>query len=140
MFSGLWYAIGVSGATGTFAEKRVIRDVDPAAVGDLLDHPPRATVAFVDRGVVDLLPVRVRCGADSYRFGVAADPSPDLAGREVVLVLDDGPFWFELRGISVRGVATRVDPPEPQATERLAWYAIAPRRVLAWDYGTIREE
>jgi hypothetical protein len=58
----------------------------------------------------------------------------------VVLVIDAGEYWFELRGLSVRGVATRVDSPGPAETVPLAWYAIEPRRVLAWDYGAIREE
>lgn len=114
------------------------RDVEPAALRDLLEHPARATVAFVDRGAVDLLPVRARGGAGRHRFGVAAGAAPDLEGREVVLVIDDGPYWFELRGISVRGVARRADA--PAEADPLAWYAIEPRRVLAWDYGTIREE
>ena len=116
------------------------RDVEPSAVRDLLDRPPRATVAFVDRDAVDLLPVRARCSAGAYLFGVPADASPDLKNREVVLLIDAGPYWFELRGISVRGVAERVDPPEHGEAGRFAWYAIAARRVLAWDYGAIREE
>jgi hypothetical protein len=120
--------------------KRVTRDVAVSAVHDLLDHPPRATVAFVDGGAVDLLPARARCSADTHRFGVLPDTAPDLDKREVVLVIDDGPYWFELRGISVRGVATRVEPPGDGGADHLVWYAIEPRRVLAWDYGSIRWE
>jgi hypothetical protein len=121
------------------AEPRITRDVEPAAVRDLLEHPPRTTVAFVDGDAVRLVPARAHVSADAYRFGVAAGAAVDLHDREVVLVIDDGQYWFELRGISVRGVATRVD--RGGGEERhLAWYAIAPRRVLAWDYGTVREE
>jgi hypothetical protein len=116
----------------------VTRDVDPAAVRDLVTHPPRATVAFAAGGRADLLPAKVSAAGERYLFGVAAGMAPDLAGAEVVLVIDDGPYWFELRGLSIRGVATRVAPPAGE-TARLVWHAITPRRVLAWDYGAIRE-
>ncbi len=89
---------------------------------------------------VELLPARARCDAGVHLFGVLLDAAPDLARREVLLDIDDGMYWFELRGISVRGVARRVDSPESGAARRLTWYAIEPRRVLAWDYGAIREE
>jgi hypothetical protein len=120
--------------------RRVTRDVQPSAVRDLLEHPPRATVAFVDGDAVNLLPVRARCTMGGYAFGLLADVSPGLANREVVLVIDDGPYWFELRGISVRGIAQRVEPPGSEETSRGTWYAIDPRRILAWDYGAIRQE
>ena len=127
----------VSDARESYA-KRVTRDVEVSAVRDLLEHPPRATVAFVDGGAVSLLPARARCSASKHLFGVSSATAPDLAGREVVLVIDDGSYWFEVRGISVRGIAARVEPPSGDGA--LVWYAIEPRRVLAWDYGAIRAE
>ena len=114
------------------------RDVEVSALRDLLDHPPRATVTFVDGGAVSLLPARARCSVTKYLFGISPAAAPNLADQEVVLVMDDGPYWFEARGISVRGIAAGVEP--PSGGDGLAWYAIAPRRVLAWDYGAIREE
>jgi hypothetical protein len=56
-----------------------------------------------------------------------------------VLVIDDGRYWFQLRGVSVRGIANRIDTPAGAAAQ-LAWYAVETRRVLAWDYGAVREE
>ncbi len=126
-------------ATEDVAERRVIRDVELSAVSDLLDQPQQATVAFVDHDTVELLPAQARCGADTYLFGLLA-ASHDLTSREVVLVIDAGPYWFQLRGVSIRGIAERAEPPEIGTGERLVWYAIEPRRILAWDYGTIREE
>jgi hypothetical protein len=116
------------------ARKRVTRDVAPSAMRRLLDDPPRASVAFVGGDAVELLPARTRSYGDVHEFGVLAEGAPDLEGREVVLLMDGGAYWFELRGVSVRGVATR------GATDRLRWYGAAPQRVLAWDYDTIREE
>ncbi len=130
----------MANAVGDAPAPRVTRDVEVSAVAALLQHPPRATVAFVERGAVDVLPARASCSADTYRFGVTAGVAPDLERREVVLVIDDGPYWFELRGISVRGVAEHSEPPDAGESRSLTWYTIHPRRVLAWDYGAIREE
>jgi len=119
---------------------QVTRDVEPSVLHDLLEKAPRATVAFVDHDEVDLLPARTGLLNGTYRFGVSADLAPDLENRDVVLVIDDGPYWFELRGVSVRGLAKRIDSQSPGSERPLAWYAIDARRVLAWDYGAIREE
>jgi hypothetical protein len=120
--------------------RRITRDVDPSAVRDLLDQPPRATVAFVEGGRAAVLPVRTEVDADRRLFAIAADTAPSLDQREVVLVVDDGPYWFELRGISLRGIASRVDSPAGASTAQLVWYALDARRVIAWDYGTVHEE
>ena len=105
----------------------VTRDTPPATLGDLIAGPPRATVTFVRDGEAEILPVRAQCTTVAYAFAADAD----LEGREVVLVLDDGPYWFELRGISVRGTSRGVAP---------GHWAIDARRIVAWDYGAIREE
>ncbi len=54
------------------------------------------------------------------------------------MTVDDGPYWFELRGISVRGVARRGEAPPSRPEAGLTWYALEPRRVLAWDYAALR--
>lgn len=125
--------------TDRSATPRVTRDVEPSTLKDLLEHAKRATVAFVDRDEAEILPVRARYDADTCRFGVLPEVAVDFENREVVLVIDDGPYFFELRGISVRGPARRIDRAEPVETNALAWYRIEPRRVLAWDYGAMRE-
>jgi len=48
----------------------------------------------------------------------------------VVLVVDDGPQWFRLRALTIRGTAV---PPGKGC------YRVEPRRVVAWDYGALRE-
>jgi hypothetical protein len=82
---------------------------------------------------VAIVPVRARFVGDQPLVRLPAG-GPDLAGREVVVLVDDGPWWFWLRGASFRGVARR-----DAEAEGVVWWAVAPRRVLAWDYGTIRE-
>lgn len=118
--------------------KRVTRDVETAAVRDLLDRAPRATLAFVEADEVEILPVRAGMSEGLHIFAVPIADAPDLRNREVVLVRDDGPYWFQLRGITARGIARRgVTPIEPSG-QHLIWYSIEPRRVLAWDYGSLR--
>ena len=121
-------------------DRRVVRDVSISALEDLVESPPRATVAFTEGGTADILPALACCTAGTYQFGVVSDTALDLDHREVVLVIDAGSnSWFKLRGFSVRGVAVRVQPPTSDGAD-LTWYAIEPRRILAWDYGAIREE
>jgi hypothetical protein len=91
-----------------------------------------------DHDEVDVLPVRARFHGDTCRFGVLPGGATDFENREVSLVIDDGMYWFELRGVSVRGMAAPHAAPAETAAAGLTWYAIEPRRVLAWDYGTIR--
>jgi hypothetical protein len=117
-------------------DPRITRDVEPSALRDLLENPPRATVAFVHDGAPAALPARFRSDGTRHLFAVGADDAPNLAGHEVVLVVDGGPYWFQLRGLSIRGVAASADA---DGSAGLAWYAVAPRRVIAWDYGTVHE-
>jgi hypothetical protein len=120
-------------------ERRITRDVEPSAVRDLLDRPPRATVAFVDGERVAVVPARLHVDGDRFVLGVDGGSAPDLTGREVVLVADDGPYWFELRGISIRGTAAPARASVPAHDPGLAWYAVDAHRVLGWDYATLRE-
>jgi hypothetical protein len=105
---------------------RTTRDVTPAEVADVVADPRRATVTFIDDGKPAIVPVRARREGDRWRFAAAA---PALDDHEVVLLLDDGDWWFELRGVSVRGVARR---------DGDGWYTVELRRVLAWSYGSLR--
>src|SRR5262245_27459016 len=105
--------------------KRASADVDLGHLRSLLQQPTRATVAFVRGGAIDALPVRARCSADAFLFGVARDAAPALTQAEVVLLLDGGSWWFELCGVSVRGIAAPAQTPE---ASELEWYTLAPTR------------
>src|SRR5436309_3115623 len=105
------------------AAQRITRDVEPSALRDLLDRPPRATVAFVAAGAADLLPARADVAGERSRFGVPAGRAPDLAGHGGVLVIDDGPYFSGLRGVSVRGIAAPADAPPGRNAPDLVWYA-----------------
>jgi hypothetical protein len=112
-----------------------MRDVDVTALGGLLARPPSASVAYATDAGAELVPARAVVGGDVYSFGVAPDAAGDLNGREVVLTIEDGAYWFELRGVAVRGTARRAGS---SPADGLVWYAIGASRVLAWDYGALR--
>ena len=111
----------------------VTRDVALDAVGDLLARPLRASVTYADENGVTIVPARARLVTHPPRIGLPA-AGPDLTGREVVVLVDDGSWWFRLRGASFRGLARR-----DAEAEGVVWWTITPTRVLAWDYGALRE-
>src|SRR5262249_27439220 len=108
-------------------------------VRDLLEHVPRACVSFVSDEGPQVELVTLVAKDDCYLVGMR----PDAASRpsveyEVVLLVDDGVQFFDLRAIYVRG---HVGP--PREVEGLAgdfvWFAVQPTRIAAWDYARMRE-
>jgi len=113
----------------------ITRDVEASAVADLALSPPRAALAASGDDGVILLPVRVTLEdpgdpASSPRIVHVGQGQPDLYDREVVVIADDGPQWFRLRSLTVRGTAKALEP---------CTFRVVPRRVVAWDYGSLRQ-
>lgn len=113
----------------------ITRDVDMSAVADLAVSPPRAALVAVGDDEILLLPVNVALEepadpASSTRIVQVNQGSADLADRRVVVIADDGPQWFRLRSLTVRGTAKSVGD---------CTYRVAPERIVAWDYGSLRE-
>jgi hypothetical protein len=114
--------------------KRITRAVTSDDLRDLLGRPVRAAIAYNDGGAVQTFPVSFRYRDGRFLF---ARP-PDAAineGNEAILLVDEGCYHAELRGISVRG-QVRGSPDEGASP---AWLEIAPQSVTAWDYGAMRE-
>ncbi|ULP42638.1 pyridoxamine 5'-phosphate oxidase family protein [Mycobacterium lentiflavum] len=112
----------------------ITRDVEVGAVADLALAPPRAALAAVIDNDIRLLPVAVALEepadpATSARIVRVTADSPDLGGCPVVVVADDGPQWFRLRALTVRGTADAAGDHT---------YRVVPERVTAWDYGALR--
>jgi hypothetical protein len=113
----------------------ITRDVEPAAIADLALVPPRTALATTVDGEIHVLPVSLRLEdqsdpALSPRIVRVPDGAPDMADRNVVVISDDGPQWFKLRSLSVRGTAISIGD---------CSYRITPKRFVAWDYGSLRE-
>ncbi len=112
----------------------ITRDVEAGAVADLALAPPRATLAVTFEDEIVVLPVRVSLDlpadpARSPRIVQVPNVSPNLADRNVVVVADDGPQWFRLRSLTVRGTAEAMGDHT---------YRVTPERIVAWDYGSLR--
>ena len=115
--------------------KRITRAVTPLDLRELLEDPPRATLAFVAKGAVQAIPVAFRWRDDRYFVGTPPEVTPP-AGRVKVLV-DDGRWYFELHGVWVRGFLAPCGPPL-SAPKNLAWFELEPEKVVAWHYGRMR--
>jgi Pyridoxamine 5'-phosphate oxidase len=112
----------------------ITRDVEASAVADLALAPPRAALSAVVDDVIHLMPISlsIQAPADpasSPRLVQVPEDAPDLADRNVVVIADDGPQWFRLRSLTIRGTAIA-------AGDRS--YHVTPMRVVAWDYGSLR--
>jgi len=121
--------------------RRLTRAVDPEDVRDLLERVPRANVAFNDAGAIAAAPVAFRFQAGRYWVGVSREgpgPAP-RPGDQVALLIDDGCYYFELRGIWIRGQALLAEQIPEGVCADLDWLQLLPDKVVAWDYGTLRE-
>lgn len=116
--------------------KRVTRSVRPEDLPDLLAKPPRATLAFVRDGAIQAIPVAFKFDAGRYLVGLPGDVEPPI-GR-VKLLVDDGPWYFDLRGFWARGALAPCDAPA-NAGDGQAWFELTPEKTAAWHYGSMRE-
>jgi hypothetical protein len=117
----------------TSPQTRVTRAVSPADLAGLLRVSRYATVAWAGSDGVAAEPAAFDFTAGTYRFGLVPGRFP--AGIEATLVVDAGRMYFDLRGVRVRGIATRV----PAASGPLEWFEVAPEREFAWHYGRMRD-
>lgn len=119
--------------------KRIIRDIDPAGARDLLERVPRACLAFADEHGPQAQPIVLVWQADRYFVGIPEQVSQRPApGQEVVLLVDEGVYFFDLRAIYVRGEVQPADAPQT-APGGQVWFEVLPTKTVAWDYGTLRE-
>ncbi|HEY5640021.1 MAG TPA: pyridoxamine 5'-phosphate oxidase family protein [Dehalococcoidia bacterium] len=114
-------------------EKAVTRAVRPEDISDLLGNPPRAAVATVRDGRAEAVPVEFRYASGRY-FVRAAERLE--AGPRTALLIDDGCYHAELRGISVRGHLAAPEKP-PSGLE--GFLEVVPERTSAWHYGAMRK-
>ncbi len=118
--------------------KRITRAVRPEDLADLLARPPRASLAFAGGRTVDAAPVAFRFEGGRYWVGLDAATAARVENERVALLVDEGCYHTELRGVSVRGRAVTGDGPPGQAAGGLAWLEVTPDKVTAWNYGAMR--
>ncbi len=119
--------------------KRVTRNIDPGCARDLLERVPRACFCFACDHGPQAQPIVLVWHDGRYLAGIPEDadrrPSP---GQEVVLLIDEGVHFFDLRAISIRGRVKPAEAPRDAPTGRM-WFEVVPLKTVAWDYGTLRE-
>jgi hypothetical protein len=112
----------------------ITRAVTPADLVDLLRAAQSATTAWERDGSVEAQPVAFRFAHGAYRIGVM--PGLLREGIEVAVLIDGGPWYFDLRGVRVRG---RLASCAGETAGELEWFDVKPEREVAWHYGRMRE-
>ncbi len=126
-------------AGSTQGMKAVTRDIDARHAQDLLERVPRACIAFAGQHGPECVPVRLVWRDGRYLVGIPGGISPRPAiGQEIVLLVDEGIHWYDLRAVYVRGHVTSADPPTG-APPRHMWLELAADKTVAWDYGRLRQ-
>lgn len=104
---------------------------------DLLESSRRACLSFVVDGGPWIEPVVFRHADGRYAVGLGEGGRQPQNGSEVVLLIDDGILFFELRAVYVRG---RVKPLSVEHREGMLWLEVEPGKVTSWNYGRMRVE
>jgi hypothetical protein len=119
--------------------KQATRNVDPESLRDLLKRVPRACIAVATDHGPQAQPIMFVWLDGRYLAGFPDDaacrPSAD---QEVVLLIDEGVHYFELRALYVRGRLEAREAPAGAPTGR-TWFEVLPTKAVAWDYGMLRE-
>jgi hypothetical protein len=119
--------------------KRISLNIDPAEARDLLERVPRACIAFTSDDGPRAEPVTLRFKDDRYLVGMPSITASHLSlHEEVVLLVDDGVQFFDLRAIYVRGHVRPLVGLRGLAGD-FSWFEVQPTRTVAWDYARIRE-
>lgn len=119
--------------------KPVTRDIDPDRAQDLLERVPRACLSFVNDHGPQAQPVGLQWHEGRFRISIPGDAEHQpFSGQEVVLLVDEGIYYFDLRAIYIRGQVRAIQAP-PDAPAGREWFELVPIKTVAWDYGTLRE-
>jgi len=118
--------------------KRITRDIDPVNAQDLLERVPRACLSFAGDHGPHARPIAFMWRDGRYLAGIpAADLQPSV-DQEVVLLVDEGVQFFDLRAIYIRGGVKPAETPAGAPADR-TWFEVIPLKTIAWDYGALRE-
>jgi hypothetical protein len=119
--------------------KRVTRNIDPESARDLLERVPRACISFACDDGPQAQPIVLVWHDDRYLAGIPenADRRP-VSGQEVVLLIDEGIYFFDLRAIYIRGQVKPTEAPRNAPADH-TWFEVVSLNTIAWDYGLLRE-
>lgn len=107
-------------------------------VRDLLASPPRCNVAWANGAAIEAAPAALRYVEGRWIIGMPEDGAMPRAGDVVKVMVDDGVWFFDLRGAWARGPASAAEAPAG-APPGLAWLEVTPEKTVAWHYATLHE-
>ena len=114
--------------------------MDPSRLDDLVARPPRAAITFVQGACVEAIPVALR--REGERIWIGVDPGvlpTSETSVPVVVLVDDGRYWFELRAITWRGHLVPGAAPATGLPTELRWFEFLAESSVSWDFGMLRE-
>lgn len=112
----------------------ISRNIDLDQARDLLERVPRACMTFAGSDGPVAQPVTFEWRAEHYRIGIPASAQLPADEQEIVLLIDEGVYFFDLRAIYIRGQIHHT-----QADAAHHWVELTPLKIAAWDYGTLHE-
>lgn len=120
---------------------RITQRVDPSALDDLVECPPRAAIAFTHDGRVEAVPIALRRDRGKLWIGIDRGfPAGHGTPVPAVVVVDDGRYWFELRAITWRGRLVPATALPAALPADLAWFEFLVDSEVSWDYAMLHEE
>jgi hypothetical protein len=119
--------------------KQITRNIDPDSALNLLERVPRACLCFASEQGPQAQPIVLVWHDGRYLAGIPlhADWQPG-PGQEVVLLIDEGVHFFDLRALYIRGKLEPAEAPR-EAPSGHTWFEVVPLKTVAWDYGMLRE-
>ncbi len=121
--------------------RRITHAVDPEKMRDLLERVPRACIAFSNAGRVEVVPVEFRLQDGRYWIGLSDSGSAPAPGPDepVKLLVDEGMYYFDMRGIWIRGRASFNEERPEAGSPALNWFQLVPEKSVSWDFGTMHD-
>ncbi len=99
--------------------KQVTRNIDPSRAQDLLERVPRACICFASDQGPQAQPIIMLWREGRYLAGIPRDAGRQpVPGQEVVLLIDEGIYYFDLRAIYIRGQVQPTEAPRGSACWR----------------------
>jgi hypothetical protein len=121
--------------------RRITHAVDAEKMRDLLEGVPRACIAFTNAGIPEVAPAEFRFQEGRYWIGMSGGGSGPAPGpnEPLKLLIDEGMYYFDLRGIWIRGRALFSEERPEGGSPQLNWFQLVPEKFVAWDFAAMRE-